>query len=144
MKSIIPRSKKGISPVIATVIIVAVAIAVAIAVAYWVTGIIPAFTRYEELKISSTYVDSDEVATVVVKNSGSATATIDSVLVNGKLPSLGDGWYATDEMLEPGEESTITITAADYDIGSFLSGVVYDFNVHTAAGGTYPASARAP
>ena len=143
MKSIIPRSKKGISPVIATVIIVAVAIAVAIAVAYWVTGIIPAFTRYEELKISSTYIDSTAVATVVVKNSGSASATIDNVLVNGKLPT-GDGWTSTLTLLEPGDDATITVTAADYDIGEFLSGVVYDFNIHTAAGGTYPASARAP
>ena len=35
---------KGISPVIATVIIVAVAIAIAIAVAFWLTGIVGIFT----------------------------------------------------------------------------------------------------
>ena len=139
-------NKKGISPVIATVIIVAVAIAVAIAVAYWVTGIIPAFTRYEELKISSTYINDDETATVVVRNSGSAAATIDNVLVNGKLPLDGEqGWYADPTtLLQPGDTATITITADEYDVGSFESGVVYDFNVHTAAGGSYPASARAP
>ena len=136
-------NKKGISPVIATVIIVAVAIAVAIAVAYWVTGIIPAFTRYEELKISSTYIEDKDEATIVVRNSGSAAATIDNVLVNGKLPSNG-GWTATQELLDPGDTATITVLAVEYDVGTFESGVVYDFNIHTAAGGSYPASARAP
>ncbi|MGC9096928.1 MAG: archaellin/type IV pilin N-terminal domain-containing protein, partial [Infirmifilum sp.] len=50
-------TRKGISPVIATVIIVAVTIAVAIAVAFWMTGIIGLFTgSVEKLEIVSLYV----------------------------------------------------------------------------------------
>jgi len=48
-------NKRGISPVIATIIIVAVAIAIAIAVAFWVVGIAGLFTRYEKLEISYIY-----------------------------------------------------------------------------------------
>ena len=45
-------NRKGISPVIATVIIVAVAIAIAIAVAFWMTGIVGIFTgQVEQLQI---------------------------------------------------------------------------------------------
>jgi flagellin-like protein len=136
-------NKKGISPVIATVIIVAVAIAVAIAVAYWVTGIIPAFTRYEELKISTSIVNGPENATIVVKNTGSADATLDQVLVNGKL-NASAGWDSDAIQLEPGQTATIDVFADGYDVLAFQPGVVYDFTVHTAGGGSYPASARAP
>jgi len=144
-------NKKGISPVIATVIIVAVAIAVAIAVAYWVTGIIPAFTRYEELKISTSIINHEENATVVVKNTGSADATLDQILVNGRLNDTSPGWDVTTAgtdgllTLKPGDTAEITVYAKEWgEIDAFQSGVVYDFTVHTAGGGSYPASARAP
>jgi len=44
-------NRRGISPVIATIIIVAVAIAIAIAVAFWVVGIAGLFTRFEKLEL---------------------------------------------------------------------------------------------
>ncbi|RLF08230.1 MAG: hypothetical protein DRJ64_01405, partial [Thermoprotei archaeon] len=46
-------NNKGISPVIATVIIVAVAIAISIAVAFWMTGIVGLFTGFEQVQITS-------------------------------------------------------------------------------------------
>jgi flagellin-like protein len=137
------KDEKAISPVVATVIIVAVAIAVAIAVAYWVTGLVPAFTRYEELKVQSCYVDDADTATIIVRNTGSADATIDNVLVNARLPTEA----FTEVTLEPGDETTITVLSVNYaDLvaDGFQSGVIYDFQVHSAAGGSYPASARAP
>lgn len=134
------REIKGISPVIATVIIVAVAIAVAIAVAYWVTGIIPAFTRYEELKITSAYVDNETHAILNVMNTGSADSTLDNVFVNGRLPL--DSFDTIP--LKTGDNATLIILSASYDVESFKSGVIYDFNIHSAAGGSYPVSARAP
>jgi len=135
------KNKKGISPVIATVIIVAVAIAVAIAVAYWVTGIIPAFTRYEELKVSSAYIDNSTHAIILVKNTGSADATIDNIFVNGRSPLT-----AFDPIpLASGGNSTLVVLSATYDnIERYQSGVIYDFNIHTSGGGSYPVSARAP
>ncbi|MGQ9461354.1 MAG: archaellin/type IV pilin N-terminal domain-containing protein, partial [Candidatus Bathyarchaeaceae archaeon] len=42
--------RRGISPVIATVIIVAVTIAVSIAVAYWMGGLASFFTRFEKIE----------------------------------------------------------------------------------------------
>ncbi len=82
-------TRKGISPVIATVIIVAVAIAIAVAVAFWMTGIVGLFTRYEKLEIVNAYADWSEtnhtwVVVLQVKNSGSSDATIDEIFINGR------------------------------------------------------------
>jgi len=81
-------NRRGISPVIATIIIVAVAIAIAIAVAFWVVGIAGLFTRFEKLEISYIYAEPNEDGTgwkitLMVRNTGSATATIDQVFLNG-------------------------------------------------------------
>ena len=47
------RKNSGISPVVATVILVAVAIVIAIAVAFWASGLVGVFTRFEKLEIVS-------------------------------------------------------------------------------------------
>ena len=49
------NQRRGISPVIASIIIAAVAIAISIAVAYWIMGIGGAETKFENLKISACY-----------------------------------------------------------------------------------------
>jgi len=83
----VPR-RKGISPVIATVIIVAVTIAVAIAVAFWMTGIVGLFTGAEKLEIVS--INAAPTAggwtiTITVRNTGTTTTSIDSIYINGYL-----------------------------------------------------------
>ena len=84
-------NKKGISPVIATVIIVSVAIAIAVAVAFWMTGITGLFTRYEKIEITNAYAvwtsnDTDNlwIITLQLRNSGSDDATIDELFINVK------------------------------------------------------------
>ncbi|MEM2216658.1 MAG: archaellin/type IV pilin N-terminal domain-containing protein, partial [Nitrososphaerota archaeon] len=68
----IGRSKSGISPVVATVILVAVAIVIAIAVAFWASGLVGIFTRFEKIEIVSAYADvTDQQIILVVKNTGS-------------------------------------------------------------------------
>jgi flagellin-like protein len=47
------RSRRAVSPVIATVILVAIAITVAVAVAYWMGGIAGQYTRFEQIEIQS-------------------------------------------------------------------------------------------
>jgi len=51
------RKNSGISPVVATVILVAVAIVIAIAVAFWASGLVGVFTRFEKIEIVSAYWD---------------------------------------------------------------------------------------
>ena len=76
----IMKSRKGISPVIATVILVAVAITVSVSVAYWMGGISSLYTRLEKIEIQSIVatkgVAGNYTITLAAKNTGSADATI--------------------------------------------------------------------
>ncbi|MBS7653197.1 type IV pilin, partial [Candidatus Bathyarchaeota archaeon] len=57
------RDRRGVSPVIATIIIVAIAIVMALAVAYWMLGLGGAFTRFEKLEFQSAYVTTETTST---------------------------------------------------------------------------------
>jgi len=137
------RCKRGISPVIATIVIVIVALAVSMGGGIWLAGTVPAFAMYEELKVSSSYIENSDTAVFHVKNTGNAETTIDMIHVNGQEPD-GGGWSTTSSQLRPGDEATITVTASYYPIEIFAPGIAYDFIISTSAGGKYPAKARAP
>jgi len=135
------RSSSGISPVVATVILVAIAIVIAIAVAFWASGLVGVFTRFEKIEIKAAYVSGSNVI-LVVKNTGSAAATIDDIYVNG-VPLGTTGWSPTSISLSPGDETTITVSSAGGG-SSFISGVTYEVAVHTASGKLYPVSVLIP
>ncbi|MCX8180861.1 MAG: hypothetical protein N3E41_05765 [Thermofilaceae archaeon] len=137
--------RKGISPVIATVIIVAVTIAVAIAVAFWMTGIIGLFTGFEQLQITSIWDDNDGIH-VSVKNTGTQAASITDILINGKsclnvLTTCKINGTAPSQRLpislQTGESKTFTITAGRTD-ATLDPGVSVEVKLVTAAGKEYP------
>lgn len=103
---------------------------------------IPEHTRTEELRIATTSIVNSTTAKLYVKNTGSAEVTVLNILINGR-PSNNGGWTITDTVLSSGEEATITITAENYPITSFSSGLTYEFIVNTE-GGTYTTTTRAP
>ena len=87
----ISGKRRGVSPVIATVILVAVAITVAVAVSYWMSGISSQYTSFEKVEIqSANAVKSAEGWTVdlTLKNTGTATATMIDVFIND-IPVTG-------------------------------------------------------
>jgi len=137
------QSMRGISPVIGTIVIVIVALAVSMGGGIWLSGAVPAFAMYEELKVYSSCIENSNTAVFHVKNTGNGEATIDAIQVNGREPT-GNGWSATSTQLKPGDVAMITVTANQYPIEAFSPGIAYDFTISTAAGGKYPAKARAP
>jgi flagellin-like protein len=81
-------NRKGISPVIATVIIVAVTITVAVAISFWMGGVASLYTRFEKLEITYATVAWNDAGgywtvTLKVKNTGSADTKIDDIILNG-------------------------------------------------------------
>jgi archaeal type IV pilus assembly protein PilA len=109
-------SRKGISTIIATIIIVSVSIVMAIAVAFWAMGIGNSFTKFEKLEFTSIYADynmqslqnitiidpitnttivtqqqvpGNYTINIVLKNTGSAAATINGIFLNGRPYSTG-------------------------------------------------------
>ena len=131
------RARKGISPVIATVIIVAVAIAISIAVAGWLMGLWGTFGSTESLKVmpNSTLVynstTSTATLTLSVKNVGSKPAQITEVeLVGVNKWTSGTNLPTT---VDPGKTATITITG----ITGVNPGAQYTIKVYTASGNVY-------
>jgi len=157
------RDEKAISPVIATVIIVAVAIVMSIAVAYWALGLTGTFTRYEKLEITSMYAEHDVAneywnITATLKSTGTATATINMILLNGKPLDAYNKTAPTDKPLKvynvttpPAKDITGALTKGisllpgttvvlriDVPDAFFASGVSVEVVFHTAAGSDYP------
>jgi flagellin-like protein len=158
------EKRKGVSPVIATVILVAVAITVAVGVSYWMGGISSQYTQFEKVEISTGWSSKDATGEgwtiyMTLKNSGSATATITHVFVNdlpitlsatppASLALVTDGEFGssipdTGLTLEAGEENdSIEIYVALGGVAgdpTFLlsSGTTLNIKLHSAGGMDY-------
>ena len=146
-----PR-RKGISPVIATVIIVAVTIAVAIAVAFWMTGIVGLFTSVEKLEITYAYAEKTDdgwEVTIAVNNTGTTPTSIDRIMINGvDISSTSSCSGATISSpsnlpvtLNPGTGQQIQITITQGEkcgTTTFSPGVSIEVKLHSTGGKEYP------
>jgi len=127
------RSSSGISPVVATVILVAIAIVIAIAVAFWASGLVGVFTRFEKLEITAAYWDGNSII-LHVKNSGSADTVIDMIIVNGRPAMTG-----LNIDMPIGATTTIDVTT-----GFITGGVTNEVAIHTTGGKLYPVAVLVP
>jgi len=137
------KSKKGVSPVIATIIIVAIAIVMSIAVAYWVQGLGASFTRYEKIQIVSAYAPNDNTVNLSLKNTGTSAASLQTstILINGQplvspavtfSPAANTNGVTT---LQPGDSATVALDLASLKLSS---GTSVQVTVQTASGDQYP------
>ncbi|MEM4978942.1 MAG: archaellin/type IV pilin N-terminal domain-containing protein, partial [Candidatus Nezhaarchaeales archaeon] len=118
MRRALRLDEKAISPVIATIIIVAVAIVMSIAVAYWMMGLATTFTRYEKLEYTAAYavpIGGNWNVTLTLKNTGTAVATVNDILINGiPYKQVRDGGVTVDPSppitINVGDNETITLT----------------------------------
>jgi len=84
------KSKKALSPVVASIILIAVTVAVSIAVAAWMGALTFTFTKNENIKMptatdvkfSGTAGASDNSIELAIENLGTSAVTIVSVKVN--------------------------------------------------------------
>jgi flagellin-like protein len=133
------RKNSGISPVVATVILVAVAIVIAIAVAFWASGLVGVFTRFEKLEIVSAIMTDETTFTVRIRNTGSADSALIQVVVQGR----GIGQVPADQgRIRVGEtlECTVDLGAAT---NSPPAGVTVELAFYSAGGKTYPTAVLA-
>jgi len=158
------RSRRAVSPVIATVILVAVAITVAVAVAYWMGGIASQYTTFEKVEIQSGWAVKNSVdeywdTTLEVKNTGSATSTLIRIFVNDMplnstgydaafdpatdfvdATRIGVNFAVTGKTIESGASDTIHVYisyASGSAFGSLSSGTTVNFKLHSAGGMDY-------
>jgi len=141
----------------ATVILVAIAIVIAIAVAFWATGLVGIFTRFEKLEIRSAYAEAAQdggyTVYVTVFNSGSSSATIDEIYLNGRPASsyqnvdcepgtVCDGNASTGVTVNVGNSQAIEINLPQG--APFSPGVSIEVMIHTASGKQYPTTVLLP
>ena len=145
------RKNSGISPVVATVILVAVAIVIAIAVAFWASGLVGVFTRFEKIEIVSAYpVDTNndgalDAVRVTARNTGSSDAAVDMIFVNGRPcnnwdATIGNTIATKPVILAIGQSANFTVNAACIIRG----GVTNEIALHTTSGKTYPVAVLVP
>jgi flagellin-like protein len=80
------RSRKALSPVVASIILIAVTVAVSIAVAAWMGALTFSFTATEQLQVTNLQFDSvtnHAHIYVTVNNTGTTSVTINEAYVNG-------------------------------------------------------------
>ena len=131
--------RKGISPVIATVIIVAVAIAISIAVAGWLMGLWGGFGQTESLKVfpdSYINVTSGELH-LIVQNVGGSTARIYKIEISGtEIPDANITQPAGGYPITIQAGQKIEIVANVQGINP-QAGVAYTVTIYTEAGNVY-------
>ena len=118
-------------------ILVAVAIVIAIAVAFWASGLVGVFTRFEKIEIQSAYWDGERVV-LIARNTGSSIAVVDMILANG-APCV-----TTSVTLSIGSSDTFSISTCAAGGTIQTGGVTNEIALHTTSGKTYPVAVLIP
>jgi flagellin-like protein len=98
------RSKKALSPVVASIILIAVTVAVSIAVAAWMGALSVGFMQTEQLSITSVrFLDDVDGKTinVTLSNTGTTAVKIDQVWVNAAQKDLATEVAYSDAFVDP-------------------------------------------
>lgn len=137
------RSKEGISPVIATIIMVAVTVGIAVAVGGWLMGMWGGFTKQETLKVmaDSYYVADGQNATYTfalhVQNGGNVNAAINKVIIgqNSFIMTAANATISANGMVWLRHDALHT----SFTGGSspFVSGASYEVRIYTQAGNVF-------
>jgi len=134
------RSKKALSPVVASIILIAVTVAVSIAVAAWMGALTIGFMGTEELKITSMTFSADTI-TVVANNTGTTSVTINEVWVNNVA-------YTADTTFSPtsgtAAANTGLVVAIDYADPGLEEGSNYQVKLVSSKGNAFMYTASAP
>jgi flagellin-like protein len=130
------RSKKALSPVVASIILIAVTVAVSIAVAAWMGALVFNQMKTENVKISGVqFATSPSKAVVIsVLNTGTDGVTINEVSINGGSYTSVSNLPLTIDANSPG---TVTVTYG-WELGSS-----YQIDVITAQGNHFAYTAVA-
>ena len=129
------KSKKALSPVVASIILIAVTVAVSIAVAAWMGALTFTFTKTEELKITHVVFPSNTTTyfDIYMTNTGVATLTITKAYVDNIEKPIA---YCSFDASSPYD---LTKGTSGYFRVTFTwaSGVKYTFALLTQTGNKY-------
>jgi flagellin-like protein len=137
------RSRKALSPVVASIILIAVTVAVSIAVAAWMGALTVGFMGSSSININAvefagvTNTTSNTIV-LTLKNTGTKAVTISQVKVNNVAATT----TPTTLSMDPGEEDvTLTIAAGI----QWVAGNAYKIDLYDSSGqvvGSYQANSQ--
>jgi len=132
------KSRKALSPVVASIILIAVTVAVSIAVAAWMGALTIGFMATEELKITNMQFNETDGIILSVRNVGTTPVTLnEDVLVNGEQETAT--FDSTSEGTIPANGEGTVYIAYDYDQGSN-----YQVRITSTKGNAFTYTAVAP
>ena len=132
------RSKKALSPVVASIILIAVTVAVSIAVAAWMGALTIGFMGGgEQVEIRTIAFPTNSTVTLTIKNTGTSSVTIQEVWVN----NLDKSTSVSGLPLPIAANKNTTITITGY---TWIAGDNYQFKVVTAKGNPFMKNAVPP
>ena len=144
MKKIL-KSKKGISPILATLLLIVIAVAAVIVTYAWVMTFTSSTTSQAGAVLSLDnmrfYTDTDDYIEITLRNSGTSDAKVETVYVgttdSNLISQTNDSYIPDTQIVSTGATLTITI---EYD---WDDGTRYYFNIATEEGISYSFSREA-
>jgi flagellin-like protein len=127
------RSKKALSPVVASIILIAVTVAVSIAVAAWMGALTVGFMSTEQVKITGVSFSGNNQLAVDIMNTGDSAVTISEIRVGTSNDLL-----ETDITLEPSEQGAAIVPF------NYVNGTSYQVKAITSKGNPFVYTATAP
>ena len=132
------KSKKALSPVVASIILIAVTVAVSIAVAAWMGALTFSFMAgTEQVRISYVQWPDATHIYITVDNEGTAVITLKRVYVNNVLITATNT-NCTDVSIDPGASKLCSITY------TWTAGQTYEITVETAKNNKFSTVATPP
>jgi flagellin-like protein len=137
------RSRKALSPVVATIILIAVTVAVSIAVAAWMGALTFSFMATEQIKIVGAQFYTDTVGynvSITMQNTGTSPVTVNWIDINnlpGNLITSG-----------PITSGSFTINANSQYVANitytWTLGAQYEIEAKTSKGNEFTYAVNAP
>jgi flagellin-like protein len=132
------KSRKALSPVVASIILIAVTVAVSIAVAAWMGALTFTFTNTEQIQITSMTFGSNWIA-LIANNTGTTPVTINAVYLNNAgtpITTFASGQSPGNIAANAGAVINMTTTVTN--------GYNYQVKLVSAKGNSFLYSAVAP
>jgi flagellin-like protein len=134
------RSRKALSPVVASIILIAVTVAVSIAVAAWMGALTFSFTATEQVNITNMTFDiPNKIITVTANNTGTAAVTINEAWVNNVKQTTTNPALPTNPAIAANTGLTLNIT-----MSSLSTGYSYQVKLVSSKGNQFLYTATAP
>jgi flagellin-like protein len=129
------RSRKALSPVVASIILIAVTVAVSIAVAAWMGALTFNFMATEQIKITNVGFYTAGFVNVTMQNIGTNPVTVTEVHINNGANLLGTQFTiaANTQVV-----ANVTMTPA------WVNGAQYEIESRTSKGNQFTYTATAP